>query len=263
MTRWIDRLTVMTGSVLGTVLICSLAVQHLHQARLIPIAHAQGNEAANSKTVIINHVKRLDPVQVVEVIEGGKVIPSAEPSPDDLEWFIRKDLPPPRGRQFRVAYKFQADDDWFRDLSLVLRNRTSKTIVYVALLVSFPETKAATGMQGAVSSVVAFGQLPSSAAYTGSGEPIPQGSRRPILLAPGQQMTFSLADDDRNLRPAIEAWQSFSSVSLCVIHFIVYFDDGMQWNEGGYFAPDPDHPGRHIPLEISHFPGPLMGPAAP
>jgi hypothetical protein len=186
-------------------------------------------------------------------LERGKELVPGEPSEEDLKWVHMGINLPIRGRQFRDAYKFQAGDDWLRNLSLVLGNRTSKNIVLVSPSLHFPETKP-NGPE--VTCDLVFGRIPENVAYTSSGEKIPQGSNTPIMLAPGQRMMFSLAEDSSNIRDTVERFQPFSTVSLCYIHFSVYFEDGMRWSEGTYVAPDPAHAGKFIGMGLFYFPGP-------
>ena len=232
---------------------------------LVPFARGQVAGTSGIKTVILKHVMRLDAIEVMKVLEAGTESSRGDPSEEDLRWFRHPALPspPPGGRQFRVAYKFQAGDEWLKNLSLVVRNRTSKNIVFLLINLRFPEAGPATGTQGGISSEVRFGQIPSNAAYTASGERLALPPQKPLQLAPGQEATFPLADRAADIRAGIEQSLSFSSISMCAIHFLVYFEDGMQWNAGGYFIPDPSQPGKMTPSELQYFPGPLMGPPAP
>ena len=207
-------------------------VQNWSHAHL-PLIHAQLTDA--TKTVVVGHVRRLDPVAIVHVVEAGNDIPGGELSDEDAKWFPGTD-PPFRGREFYVPHKFQADDNWLKNLSLVLRNRTSKNIVRVRLLIEFPEAKVTVNgipPRHGLESHADFGQLPANAAYFLSGKPMPPSSQKPILFAPGQEMTFPLAEVESKFRDDVELWaQSFSTISLCYIRFNVDFEDGVHWGKG-------------------------------
>jgi hypothetical protein len=218
------------------------------------VVHAQ----SGLKTVSISRLRPADPLEVSEVLENGQPVGRTLLSEDDLKW-TDKGLPVAlpvliqryEARPSRWAYKFRAGDDWLKDLSLVARNRTSKTIVNVGMLVRFPETKA----DGpAILEDIEFGRIPANAAFTGSGQRLGQDSNKSIFLGLGQTMAFSLAAHDGELRRSVEFYRPFSTVSLCVIEFRVYFEDGMQWF-GGYSMPDPTHPGRFVPMGFRYFPG--------
>jgi len=242
--------------ILSFVLACAALVQHWPHLALVPTANAQGDDEVE-KTILVNKLHRLDALEVDRVLESGRVVRPAEPSEDNLKWLQMGNNLPVLGRQFREAYTFRAGDDWLKDLSLVLKNRTSKSIVYIGLKLRFPQTKAegpeAAGMFG-------YGRIPDAVAHDSSEKKLTQGeSARPLLLAPGQQVTLSVGEHAEEMRAGLEGVQSFPSISLCYIEFAVYFEDGMAWLVGHYVAPDPNQPGRTIPMDKQYFPGPVRG----
>lgn len=255
MSRIIRALTSVMVCILGSVLVCSIVVHNWSHVHLASSVRAQ-RETGTGNTVLINRLHRLDPLEVDRVLEDGKDVAPVEPSEDDLNLVRTNPNGPVRGRQFRDAYKFQAGDDWLRNLSLVVKNRTSKNIVYIGLRLKFPQTKAEGPV---VEDSFAYGRIPDAVAYNAAGEKLPQGSDRPILLAPGQQMTLSLAGHESEIREGLERLQPFSSISLCYIRHDVYFDDGTAWWLGRYGAPDPAQPGKIIPMNGQYFPGPVHG----
>ena len=88
------------------------------------------------KIVSISCLRPVDPLASSEVLENGRLVGRTSLSEDDLKW-IDKGLPVAlpvliqryEARPSRWAYRFRAGDDWLKDLSVVVRNRTSKTIV--------------------------------------------------------------------------------------------------------------------------------------
>jgi hypothetical protein len=250
-----QRLTIATLFILGAEVVCPTSATLWRHPCLVNVVHAQ----SGLKTVSIDRLRPVDPLEVTEVLENGQPVGRTLLSEDDLKWMF-KGLPvalPVLIQRYEArpgwwAYKFRAGNDWLKHLSLVVRNRTSKNIVYVAMLLRFPETKA---NGAAISDDIEFGRIPANAAFTGSGQKLRQGSDKPIFLPPGQAMAFSLAAHDGELRRSVEFYRPFSTVSLCVIEFEVYFQDGMQWFGGGYSIPNRTHPGRFIPMGFGYFPG--------
>lgn len=258
MSKLLDRMTLITLCLLGGVLATVLIAKGWNRANLVPVVRAQSNPAPGIKTVVVNKTRRLDPLEATQVLEGGNQITPGDPSPADLDSLNPAGLPVVSTREFRVAYKFQAGDDWLKNLEVVLRNRTSKNIARVVLNVTFPETATKGPMAWPR---VRFGQLPANVAFYGSGDPIPPGPEPTLLFPPGQIMGFNVTRYDPQLRATVERSQPFSTVTLCYIHYEVVFDDGMHWSEAGsYAAPDPEHPGWLLPPDRAYFPGPLMGP---
>lgn len=257
MSRLLDRLTLVAVYVLGGVLVSLLVLKGWHGVDVVPIVQAQSDSTAGIRTVLVNKTRRLDPIEVTQVLEGASELSASEPSDDDMNW-----LDPQAGPGHRIfsAYKFQGGDSWLKDLTLVLRNRTSKNIARVEFDVTFPET-AATGPM--VWPTVRFGRLPANVTFYGTGEPMPPALEQPILFVPGQVIGFNFAKNASQLQVAVESRQPFASISLCYVHVRVNFDDGMVWTEaGGYAEPDPQHSGLFLPPARAYFPGPLMGPAS-
>lgn len=260
MPKLLDRLTLTAFCLLGGALAAVLITRALDRVDVVPVVRAQSSPAPGMKTVIVNGTRRLDPLKVVRIMEAGAEVAPSVPSQYHRQWLVRNDLTVKTTKEFRVAYNLPANDDtWLEKLSLVLRNRTSKSIVFVSVGVSFPETKASGPM---LWPFVRFGQLPSNTAFYGTGAPIPPRVEKPFLLAPGDETSFPFIDHAEHLKEVVERRQALSSVSMCYLHFLVSFEDGTHWSEGGYAAPDPFRPGRFIPFETTYFPGPLVGPSA-
>ena len=160
----------------------------------------------------------------------------------------------------RDAYKFQTGDDWLKNLSLVLKNRTSKNIVYVKVIISFPETRTVGVL---AQDYIDFGQIPDGAASLFFGGKVLPGSNKPIFIAPGHKMRVFGAAADSGSREGIERYRPFSSISLSYIRFEVYFENGMRWFQENYTVPDPTQVGKFILMDRSYFPGPVHGRLVP
>lgn len=257
MSKLLDWLTLAAICLLVGVFATIFLVRRWYRVSVVPVVHAQANSAPGSKTILIDKTRGLDPFEVMQVLEGSSELTAGGLSVQALSWIEPEGTSLTDASRFRSAYYAPAADSWLKDLTLVLRNRTSKTIVRVEFDLTFPETK---GTGPMIWPTVRFGQLPANAAFYGSGDPIPPGPEPAILFNPGQVMGFNFARSESHLRAAVETRQPFASISLCYVHFRVSFDDGMVWTEAGDYAnPDPQHPGRYLPPDRGYFPGPLMG----
>ncbi len=255
MRKLLDRVTLTVLCLLSIVLVSTFVVKNWHELNPEIVVHAQSSSSTPIQTIVFDKTQSLDAIEVLQVLEGVALITPGDPSDQDMRWLepqgVRAGAP-----QIRSAYKFQASDSWLKGLTLVLRNRTSKNIVRADFIVTFPETAATVAM---VAPRVRFGRFPASVAFFANGQPIPV-SGDTLLLAPGQAMGFNLGNYDSQLRGAIESRQPFSTVSITYLHFDVSFDDGTIWAAGGgYAAPDPQFPGKYLPMDRTYFPGPLMG----
>ena len=133
---------------------------------------------------------------------------------------------------------FQAGDDWLKDLTVTLLNRTNKKIVYALIGLGFPQT------QPERAENISLGRIPDNAAFDRQGRPLRQEGRQPLSLGPGQTLVLNVRDHigeiEGTLGPALSL-----PVTKVTIHLIgCNFEDGMHWNPGSYSVPDPDHPGQ-------------------
>lgn len=222
--------------VLGATLTASLIVENWPTGHVIPIVQAQDDHPAGARVIEIEPPMTSGAVETVSITVGKEQIsPGIYRNPQ------------------QPGKRFQADENWLKNLRFVLKNQTSKTIVYVALAACFPETMETGDM---MCWPVQMGRIPSNEAYTPSGERLNQGNAEPLQFAPGKQVTVSLPRDDAPIREFLEQRQSFSGVTECFINLNGgFFDDGMQWNKSGYALQDPDHPGNFKLLDGSYFPG--------
>ncbi len=252
MQKGLLRFNLVACFVLGIVIACSMAVKiwpHLH---LVSTVQAQGR----MMTVIVDPPHSNDPIEVVRVTIAGKASVLGAPSANDLRWWHGGASP---WNFSRVAYRSPGDDKWIESLSFVLRNRTTKKIARVEIMLQLPETGWQHGRQ------FHFGQFPAPAAYFGDGEPIPQ-TGQPITFSPCGEMTFALGDDQGGLgQLRAEPPQPISQVYA---RLMVYLEDGLKWGAYGYERPDPEHPGQWVPGGSPYFPpnglpGPAMKVPAP
>ena len=155
---------------------------------------------------------------------------------------------------------FYAEDDWIRNLTVYLLNRTDKPIVFLTVVFGFPDTDV--GQAGA-SFAVTLGVMP-QISFDLNGRPInrPPPRDKPILFGPGETMPIHLADylDRVNVKRSLPASLAAQTTMSVTVQPGTFFADGMWFNAGyrvfdpetstwrrmddGYF---PGHPGRNLP----------------
>jgi len=243
MVKGLHWLSLVACFLLGTVIVRVLAVQNSNKVSVVPVVRAQDTPPAGTKYVEIEpHIPRFA-AWVVKVTVGTQVVTPGEYRP----------------HKGPSGVPFQAGDDWLKELTFTIKNRSTKTFVWLTFGVSFPDTltpcsesitgECETGMG------VDLGRIPENAAYTLEGKKLNQGSKQPINFGPGQEMEISLAPYADELRRKIEEYQPFSTVSRCFINVnLGYFEDGMMWSLGDYSVPDPSRYPWYKPVDDSQIP---------
>lgn len=198
-------------------------------AFLPAVAEAQVSSAAAPRNVVLarSHPRPLlpdDPVEIVRVLYGGvevktgiRAVPSDEP-----------------------GSPFEAPDDWFSHLTVVLKNISAKNIVYAGIQVFFPEIA---GVQNEI------GDRPRHDRSSGA-------ELHPILIEPGQEFSLPAIDPERldEVKQTIENRESLSSVtSLWIELGTVYFEDGTKWAGGVHYGPDFSAPRKYIVISQKEF----------
>jgi len=153
---------------------------------------------------------------------------------------------------------FQAGQDWLKNMTIHLYNRTNKTIAFVDLPLGFPETgNGRTEPQSIYH--IKLGRIPPEDAFFGrTGQPIPIDSDlTPLAFGPHQTLAVHVGNYINQIRSYVQERMLLSGVTKLVIHGgTLFFDDGMRWQAGGgYSVPNPQHPGKFSPLDRNYFPG--------
>jgi hypothetical protein len=139
-----------------------------------------------------------------------------------------------RGVKFNEA--FEADADWLKDVSLKIKNNSEKTIVCIYMLVIFRETAPAP-----MTYPKFFGRPTNTSVKPGG---------RPLELKPGEVLTVSFADEFEGLKRAVEYRRPVDSVNVVDLEITrAYFEDGMMWDLGELYRPDPDNFGKWVLVE--------------
>jgi hypothetical protein len=196
----------------------------------LSLAFAQDSTAAVQRTVQLERSLPKDLVKVVKVMLGDSEVKPGMP--------------------------FSADDAWFNRLRLVIRNVSTKKIVFVEGWLRFPQTGDETPEHFVVMDRILLGLRPEPA-----NDP-DAASRRPdyvpsiaILVNPAEEMTVPVVGSFERTRMLIEKKEPLSSVTTAAVGIgTIFFDDGTMWmNPGLYFRADPDTPGRYVRISPQEF----------
>jgi hypothetical protein len=208
-----------------------------------PVAAANPGRAVGYKTVDIDRQSRMDPVTINGVTIGDQQIqPGVSAGPLEHE----------------PGTPFQAGDDWLRNLSIVLKNRTNKTIARAEIELFFPDT--GDGISTPVTVyLIQIGRRPDIDSFSGSGKYLPPNPHaQPLLFLPGQTLAIHLTDYINEIQSVVEQKMPLSQITRCHIHRVnFFFTDGMKWGDlDGFAVPDPSHPGKFAALDRRrYFPG--------
>jgi hypothetical protein len=215
-------------------------------AYLIPAASLP--QQGLDRTVYIGRQTRMYPVTIEKVTVGDQVIQTGV-------------MGGPRVLQ--PGTPFQANNDWLKNMSFVLKNRTNKTIDWAQIYVSIPS--AAEGLTKTLANYpLQLGKIPANDFFMGKGQkPLPKRAEdlqgRPLSFGPGQTLVIKLADHLDELRADFEQTVTFEQVTQISIepHYFL-FKDGMRWDAAliAFGIPDPDQPGKFTNMDRGgYFPG--------
>lgn len=196
----------------------------------LSVAFAQSGSATAPRTVTLEQSMPNDLVKVVRLILDGVEVKPGVP--------------------------FQAGDDWFSQLRIVIENVSVKKIVFVAGQLRFPETGDATAEHLAVMARILVGQRPERALHSSvTGRRPDDVPSVPILVGPREEVTIPVVDDVHRIKKMIESRQPASSVTTCVVGVtMLYFEDGTNWlSPGLYFRADPNTPGNYVRISRKEF----------
>lgn len=161
--------------------------------------------------------------------------------------------------EIKQGTPFQADEDWLKNMSISLTNRTDKPIVCAQLRLWFPDTGDGTAVRPMTNYAITVGQRPESSLYHADGSKIPPDStKKALLLAPGETLVIHVGDYIQSIQYTIENLGNmpFAQVTrLNIEPTDFYFSDGMRWVGHSYYTPDPEHPGKYTKLADTYFSG--------
>jgi hypothetical protein len=222
----------------------SFTRKHKAPVAAIFVLSCSASVAASLKVVNVDLSTTLDAVRIIGVAVAGNPVEVGQAG-------VREDRP---------GKPFQADDNWLKNMTISIRNRTDKTIVSGEVMVWFPETLGNSPERPEATTMyrLRFGQRPDVARYYKDGSKIPPDTFKPVELAPGQTMVIPLADHIDAIQSLVEGvgntpFSHITKINLQRGSF--YFVDGMRWENFSYFAPDLEHPGKYTALAQDFFPG--------
>ena len=199
---------------------------------------------AGTKMVYLDGQLRSDPVTYIEVTtEGLEIQPGISAGV-----YVN-----------RPAVPFQADENWLKNMVIILLNRTNEEIVCADIDFIFPETGDGSPSHPVAEYHLTLGQLPEIDSFTSHGRRIPPNlDKQPLSFAPGQMLAIHLGDYIEEMGPVVEQKMPLSQISkLAVLRQRFYFSDGSIWDDvNSYGVPDHEHPGQFkYSKRGTYFPG--------
>jgi hypothetical protein len=229
--------------------------------RVLPVAAASAKSLEMRLVDVDAVVTRFDPVIITKVTVGGQEIqPGRSSGP-------REDAP---------GTPFQADQDWLKNMSIFIKNRTDKVIVCAEVELVFPDSGDGTEARPVTAYTISVGQRPEWSRYVfdGTREELGQldpkrpidatrmklmpldPTKKPLSLAPGKTLEIQIADYIGQIQSHVE--QSLPFLQLAKVYIerrTFYFENGMRWDVGTYALPLANHPGYYTNLASGYFPG--------
>jgi hypothetical protein len=200
------------------------------------------------RTVYIERQTRMYPVTIERVTVGDRVIQTGVMGGPIV---------------MQPGTPFQAGNDWLKNMSFELKNRTNKTIDWAQIYLVVPDTGEGTTRTLALYSLQ-LGKIPANHVSLGrGGRPLPKQpedlAASPLSFAPGQTLVVKLADHFDQLQEAVEQRVLLEQVTRIAIepHYF-FFDDGMRWDAAlhAFGVPDPNQPGKFTNMDKGkYFPG--------
>jgi len=141
------------------------------------------------------------------------------------------------GKPVKFDQRFDGNDDWIPTVGFKAKNISDKPIVYLAVNINFPESRAKLG--GAMMSYpIEFGQRPDSA-LPSRGEP--------MVLLPNDTVEINLQNHYPGIKAFIERRLTLKEIHQAdlEVNFVI-FDDKTGWSAGNYYRQDPVNPDRYI-----------------
>jgi hypothetical protein len=220
-------------------LLSCLVLSGRHVAAVFAATH--GN-SLGAKTVDVDHQYRLDAVAISKVSVAGQQIQPGLSS---------------GAREDQAGTPFPADEEWLKNMSISLTNRTDHAMVCAQIQLWFPDTGDGSPGQPVTVYTITIGQRPEWSTYLKDGSKLPPDpSKNPLSLAPGQTLLIPVADYIDQIQSTVEEKLLFSKVTRVNIRrFKFYFAGGMRWDDTGYSVPDGSYPGRYTKLAPTYFPG--------
>lgn len=141
------------------------------------------------------------------------------------------------GKPVKFHEHFDGNDDWIPTIDFKAKNISDKPIVYLAVNINFPETRATLGAM--MSYPIEFGQRPDSTLPSRGGEP--------MVLLPNDTVEINLQDHYPRIKAFIERRLTLRDIRQADLEVsFVIFDDKTGWSAGNYYRQDSANPDRYI-----------------
>jgi hypothetical protein len=132
---------------------------------------------------------------------------------------------------------FDTEDEWLKEVFLKVKNISGKPIVYLAVNVNFPETRATGSM---MSYPVVFGQRPGSKSKFAK-------QHDPIFLQPGDTLEVPLDQHYAKIKPFVEERSPIANIRDLELEIgFVIFADNTAWTAGAFLRQDPNNADHYI-----------------
>jgi len=145
--------------------------------RIARVAAVNPGKSLGTKTVNIYDQNRMHAVAITKVIVAGEQIQPGVSTGGVQE--VRQGTP------------FQADDEWLKNTSITLQNRTDKMIVRAEIMLLFPDAGDGSASRPLIEYMITLGQRPEINSYNSRGEKFRQSlTRRHSYSRRGKRLSF-------------------------------------------------------------------------
>lgn len=189
----------------------------------------------------------LEPVWITKVAIGDQFL---------LNSYDPYNLPLPG--EVTPGQDFTAADDWLKETTLFVINRTNQPIARLSIGLMFPQTG-----DGRAQPVwiyhINMGRIPDADAFDRYGKPFPPEFRgtKSLGLQPGGRLAIHIADFIDQIAAYLKTAMPLSAINEVRIQVDgCEFEDGLRFGAGAFSRPDPQRQGQWIYLpRQQYFPG--------
>jgi hypothetical protein len=145
------------------------------------------------------------------------------------------------GQLTKLSEQFDNGDDWLKGVSIRVRNKSDRTIVYVQTGLAFFETQPSGSIL--LFDALRYGRRPWVAE---------DASKSPLQLEPGATVDLPITDQTYNSLKSFAARKNrnISDFHRATLRLsMVIFDDGTAWSLGSFRCPDPNQPGNYVAIK--------------
>jgi hypothetical protein len=212
--------------------------------RAVPVAAATGKSLGTKLANVDEPITRFDAVVITKLTVGGQQIDAGRST---------------GAREISPGTPFQADEDWLKNVSIFVTNRTNKVIVCAEVELLFPDIGDGSVGRPTTGYTISVGQRPEWSLYYRDGtKMLPDATRKPLSLAPGKTLEIPVADYINQIQSVVEEKLPFLQITrVNISRGSFYFEGGMRWEGSSHYysVPETGHPGYYTKLASNYFPG--------